>query len=147
MGKTELEAYKPAASARTHLFLAALMWSVVGLFLVALGFLWVEMGFGSYGLLLAAVCVVVGQLKAHYVLRRAALRIISRIETRGDGQCIGGFLSWRTWGFVVLMMVLGYGLRHGLLPRAIVGLVYVAVGVALASASRELWSAWYRHRP
>jgi hypothetical protein len=43
------------------------------------------------------------------------------------------------------MAAAGYLLRHGLLPRTVVGLVYVAVGAALLLASRRLWQAWHRH--
>lgn len=141
-----LKAYKPAASARTHLLLAAFMWSVVGTLLLLFGLRWAIGAALPYGGVLLACALFAGLLKGHFILRRAARRTIARIESRGDGRCIGGFLSAPTWGFVVLMMLLGYWLRHGLLPRAIVGLVYVAVGVALASASRRLWGAWHRHR-
>ena len=141
-----LEAYKPAAKARTHLLLAALLWSAVGTGLLIVGYRWVVGGSLPYSGPLLGAAVVAGLLKAHFALRRAAARTTARIESRGDGRCIGGFLSLPTWGFVLLMMLLGYWLRHGLLPRAIVGLIYVAVGVALASASRQLWRAWYRHR-
>jgi len=126
--------------------LAALMWSVIGTLLAAFGCRWIYLGLGPLGLLLTFPCVILGELKAHFILRRAAARIITRIAARGDGRCIGGFLSLRTWGFVLLMMFAGYWLRRGLLPRVIVGLLYVAVGIALASASRQIWGAWNRLR-
>jgi hypothetical protein len=42
-------------------------------------------------------------------------------------------------------VALGRFLRGGLVPRAIVGLIYAGVGTALLVASRQLWYAWYRH--
>ena len=140
-----LNAYKPAASARVHLLLAATMWSVVGAILLVLGVRWTVDGRVPYMWLLLALAVGVGLLKARFVLKRVAGRAIERIRTRGDGRCIGGFLSLRTWAFVASMAAAGYLLRHGLLPRTIVGLIYVAVGAALLVASRRLWHAWHRH--
>jgi hypothetical protein len=140
-----LEAYKPAASARTHLLLAALLWTVVGATLLFLGFRWALLADISYAWLLLVLAVVVGVFKALFVLERTARRTIGRIRERGDGRCIGGFLSVRTWLFVGLMMLAGYLLRHSALPRAIVGLIYAAVGTALLVASRRLWGAWSGH--
>ncbi len=143
--RNRLEAYKPAAAARTHLLLAAAMWSVVGTLLLLFGVRWTLAGQIPLAWLLLASAVAAGLLKARFVLRRTAVRMIERIRTRGDGRCLGGFLSIRSWAFVALMAGTGRLLRGELLPRAIVGLVYVAVGSALIFASCGLWRAWYRH--
>ena len=139
-----LEAYKPAASARAHLLAAAAMWAVVGGLLLLFGVRWGLSVDIPCGALWLAGAVVAGLLKARFVLQRTARRLIERIRTRGDGRCIGGFLSLRSWAFVLLMIVLGRFLRSGLVPRTIVGLVYTGVGTALLVASRQLWYAWYR---
>jgi hypothetical protein len=140
-----LHAYKPAASARTHLLLAALMWTVVGATLAALGGHWLWSQHVAYPGAWLALAALIGLLKARLVLLRTAQRTVARIRTRGDGRCIGGFVSWRTWTFIVAMMAAGYVLRHGLLPRAVVGFIYVAVGVALLAAATQVWRAWYRY--
>jgi len=142
-----LNSYKPAASARWHLLLAAMMWTVVGAALLFVGVRWELAGHIPHVSLLLTLAVVIGLLKGRFVLERAAERIIERIRTRGDGRCLGGFLSLRTWGFVALMAGTGRLLRGGLLPRTIVGFVYAAVGVALLLAARRVWYAWYRHCP
>jgi len=90
-----------------------------------------------------ALAVVVGALKARYILARSAHQIIDRILLRGDGHCFGGFLSWRTWGLVVVMAGTGRLLRAVLLPQLLVGTLYTAIGTALVLASWDLWRAWY----
>ena len=142
--RDRLEAYKPAASARVHLLLAATMWAVVGGFLLFFGARWGLSGRIPHGALWLAGAILAGWLKARLVLERAARRIVERIRTRGDGRCLGGFLSLRSWGFILLMVALGRFLRGGLVPRAILGLIYAGVGTALLVASRRLWYAWYR---
>ena len=141
-----LETYKPTAALRWHLFLAALMWSIVGVLLLVFGARWVLGADVLHPVLLVVFGIGAGVVKAWLVLDRAAGRIVSRIRTRGDGRCLGGFLSVRTWLLVMVMAVGGRLLRTGLLPTVLVGLIYVAVGTGLAPAARNLWRAWYHQR-
>ena len=139
-----LERWKPAAGVRTHLFSAALLWTVVGLGLTAAGFAWC---FGSalpWALVLAGVGVAAGLVKGRYVLRTMAERNAARIIARGDGRCLGGFLSLKTWLLVVLMMTSGIILRRSAVPRPVLGVLYSAVGTALLVGSATLWRAFGR---
>lgn len=140
--RRHLERFKPAAPARVHLLLAAAMWSTVGTGLLTAGVTWAWAGRSSYPTWLVPFAILAGALKGHFVLGRTAERIARRILARGDGRCVGGFLSVATWTSVALMMGSGYFLRHGVLPRAIVGLIYTAIGIALLLGSRRLWLAW-----
>lgn len=140
-----LDCYKPAASARSHLLLAAMMWTVVGMMLLFFGVRWLLAGRIPHVSLLLLAAVAAGILKGRFVLKRAGERLIERIERRGDGRCIGGFLSLQSWAFVVVMVGAGRLMRGGVLPRPAVGFVYAAVGTALLMAVRTLWCAWYRH--
>ncbi len=137
-----LNAHKPATSARYHLLLAALMWTIVGAVLLLCGARWVLAAPTAYSWALLAVAVLAGVCKARFVLGRAARRLIGRIDARGDGRCIGGFLSVRTWALVAAMALAGRMLRGGA-PRVLVGLVYVAVGTALLLAGRHIWYRWH----
>ena len=137
-----LDSLKPAAPARVHLLLAAALWTVVGSLLAFFGARWVLSWQVPLGLLLLALATVAALLKARFVLHKVAGRMIERIRTRGDGRCIGGFLSVRTWALVVLMATAGRLLRGSHLPRIAIGFAYAAVGLALLLASRQLWQAW-----
>lgn len=143
--RNRLDSFKPAAPARLHLLLAAMMWTGVGGLLAFFGIRWLLAGQLPYSPLLLALAVASGVLKARFVLSRTARRVIERIRTRGDGRCIGGFLSIRSWAFVALMAIGGRLLRGSPMPRLGVGFVYAAVGLALLLASRRLWHAWYHH--
>jgi len=142
--KSWWEKLKPAASARSHLLLAGLVWACVGAVLAYFGMRWIRGSTASGFALTAGGAVVLGLLKARYVLARTANRIVTRIKARGNGRCLGGVISWRMWGFVLCMIILGRVLRRVGLPLRVVGFVYLAVGLALLTASRHLWSAWFR---
>ena len=139
-----LNTYKPAAAARTHLLLAALMWTIVGVLLLSVGAHWLLAAPLWLIVPLLALALVLGLLKARFVLKRTVTHMIERIRSRGDDRCLGGFLSLRSWGFVVLMIAAGRWLRSHTLPHDVIGLLYVAIGSALMLASCQLWHAWYR---
>lgn len=139
------ESHKPAAAVSTHLMLAWLMWASVGMALAGFGARWSWWAHPTAAPWILACAVAVGVAKSQLVLDRAARRIVDRIRTRGEGRCLGGFLSLRTWGLVVLMMAAGRLLR-GTLARGIVGPLYVALGTALCLSSRLSWRAWHESR-
>jgi hypothetical protein len=140
-----VQTLKPAAPARVHLLLAGLMWTVVGAVLAVLGTFWALRRPTLLMQLLVAAAVLAGVVKSLSVLDRAARKIALRIETRGDGRCVGGFLSWRSWLLVAIMAGTGRLLRSGIVALRVVGLLYVAVGVALLLSSRVLWTALRSH--
>ena len=136
-------ACKPAASAQVHLLLAAVLWTSVGSALVFFGVRWTWAADMSHVGLAIAAAGALGVLKSRLVLLHTAKKTIRRICSRGDGRCLGGFLSWRSWLLVLLMAVCGRLLRGGGIPIQIVAFVYVAVGVALLVTSLTLWHGWY----
>lgn len=131
--------WKPAVSARTQLQAASVLWTMVGIGLGSAGVVWCHTASWFWALL--ALGVAIGAAKAFFVIRPVALRNAARILQRGDGRCLGGFLSWKSWLFVATMMIGGAILRHSPLPRPILGVTYVAVGTALLLGSVPLWRA------
>lgn len=140
------ERFKPSAPARRHLLLAAAMWTVVGSALAVVGTVWTLRAPHPMSPWLLPIAVALGLLKARLVLDRAGGRIVERIEARGDGRCLGGFLSVRSWALVAAMIIGGRLLRAGGVDLHLVGLLYVLVGTGLLVASRIPWRAWGQTR-
>ena len=139
--KKNLLRFKPGVSVRTHLFLAALIWSLVGFFLLTNGFVLISLkGHLWYGVL----GMLLGTAKTFFVLDRVALKNVKRIKEFEDKVCIGSVYSWKTWILVAAMIALGRFLRTTVLPPEIVGFIYTAVGWALMPASRLVWLEWKR---
>ena len=138
--RTWFETYKPAASRRTHLLLAACMWSVVGCLLMLVGMNWL-LGQQRAGMLLL-IAVAAALLKSRLILDRIARRNVARIRSRDDNRCIGGFLSVKSWLIIAGMMFAGRLLRGSSLSRSLVGCLYAAIGMALVLSSRHLWRSW-----
>lgn len=137
-----LSRFKPAARVRTQLLLAACLWTVVGTGMTLAGAHWALGASAWWPAALLLLAVALGLAKGRLALERTGRRIAERIARRGDGTCLGGFLSWRTWLLVLAMMGLGALLRRSELPRAVLGVVYTTVGVGLLWGSRVLWAGW-----
>ncbi|HIJ79565.1 MAG: hypothetical protein OEY01_12305 [Desulfobulbaceae bacterium] len=129
---------KPGASIRTHLFSAALMWSLIGIYLLVRGGIMLGVDHALYSLL----GIMIGTAKSFLVLDRAAGKNIGRILVFEDGACIGGVYSFKMWGMVVCMMIGGRLLRHSGVPVMLLGIFYIAVGWGLFFSSRLLWRQW-----
>lgn len=133
--------YKPGLTIRSHLFLGALIWTIVGSFLLTNGILLVSIEihpwYGISGLIL-------GTAKTFFILDKVARKNITRIKEFEDKVCFGSVYSLKTWFLVAAMITLGRFLRTTVLPGEIIGLIYTAVGWALIISSRLMWIEWSR---
>lgn len=137
--KEVFQKYKPGASIRTHLLITALVWSLVGLFLIARAEDILLLGGEWWIFPLAAI---IGTAKSFLVLDRTAKKNIDRTLNLKEGTCIGGAYSWRTWGLVVFMILFGITLRLLAVPQPVIGFIYLTVGWALFWSSRLMWQQW-----
>jgi hypothetical protein len=96
--------------------------------------------------------IIIGAIKARYILIKYADKAVARIQTRGHA-CYFGFFAPTSWLFILVMMGGGIALRQFTpLPRYTWGLVflatlYIAVGTGLAIADRIFWISALRSRP
>jgi hypothetical protein len=141
------ERWKPAAGVRAHLFAASILWTLVGLGLTAAGLVWCSGSAFPWSIALAAAGVAAGLAKGRFIIRGMADRNAARIIARGDGRCLGGFLSAKTWLLVALMMTSGILLRRSSVPRPVLGFIYTAVGTALLVGCVTMWKAFGRLPP
>jgi len=139
--KKILHQYKPGVSVRTHLLLAAFIWSLVGFFLLINGFVLVLL---QDHLLYGLAGIVLGSIKSFFILDRVARKNLKRIRDFEDKVCVGSVYSWKTWLLVLGMIGLGRLLRTTVLPGDVVGFIYSAVGWALMLSSRIMWVEWSR---
>lgn len=140
----------PRAGVRVQLVAAALLWLVgTGILLIRGVFYTIapdEYERFGYGIaLIALIAVVIGLVKAHLILIRYARKAVRRIHLRGRA-CFFGFFAPGSWLFILVMMGGGMMLRRTPLVdfswgRILLGVLYVAVGTALAIADVVFWRA------
>jgi hypothetical protein len=148
--------FTPRAGVRVQLFAAALVWLVGLSFLLVRGVLFVEVPgphsrFSYWIVPIALVAIVIGIIKARFILIRYADKAVARIQKRGHA-CFFGFFAPASWLFVLVMMGGGIALRHSALMdfawgRVLLSTLYIAVGTGLAIADRIFWIAALRPQP
>ncbi len=131
---------KPAAPVRAQFVLAALMWTAASFMLGIRSVGWLT--HLHFGAALAAVALVLGWVKQHYIMRRVAGEAVTRIRERGPKASVLGFFSAKSWLLVALMMGGGIALRtSGLVPVPVLGTLYATVAVGLLLGSGRFWQA------
>ena len=134
---------KPAVSRYWLIGLAGLMWSAVGVMLCRLAYLWLTdvpwgaaVFVGISGIFLALIAYRFG-------FSRIAEKNINRIRQFSEKGCIFAFQAWKSYLIIVIMIALRLFLRHSLLPKQYLAVVYLAVGGALFLASfHYCWLLW-----
>ncbi len=138
--RKKLKKFKPGVDRRTHIFLAAAIWPLVGLMLSYRG---LSRLVGSGYEWFIALSFIIGSLKSIFVLDKSARKGIKRILQFGDNTCIGAVYSVKTWLMVLVMIASGFVLRNSSLPAHYLGLLYVAIGWGLLLSSRHAWFTWF----
>ena len=148
--------FTPRAGVRLQLVAAALLWLVGTSVLLVRGVFYIiapdEYERFGYGIaLIALAAVAIGLVKARLILIRYARKAVRRIYTRGHA-CFFGFFAPSSWLFILVMMGGGMLLRRTPLVdswggRTFLGILYVAVGTALAIADVVFWRAVFRPLP
>jgi len=134
--------FTPVACLKTQMLTAAVMWSIVGLFLFSRGLFNIIFVNDVYKPLWIAVALAAGFFKAKLVLEKTAMKIASRIFDRPDPSCLFGFMPVKSWLLIAGMILLGILLRKSALNRSLVWSIYIAIGAALFASSRIFWIKW-----
>jgi hypothetical protein len=127
---------EPAVNRRTLAVLSGVVWWAVGLGLVIAAARWLNGVPRDHASLLAAAGLLAAVL-AGYGFRRIAAKNLRRLAAFPDRRCVFAFQSWRGYGTILLMITLGWGLRHSPVPKPWLVPVYLAMGGALMRGGVE----------
>jgi uncharacterized membrane protein len=133
-------------SRKQHLALAALVWMTGGLILTIRGTIWVlhDERVHEFAILALVLGAVVGGLKGQFVLAKTARRSIQRILLLPARTKFWQVFSPPTYLLIIFMVGLGVLARwigRHYNAFGFVGIVYVAVGIALLIGSGFYWRA------
>jgi hypothetical protein len=115
--------------------MSGVVWSAVGLGLMIAACSWASESSWPGNLIWLTSGLILGTVLHVYGFSRIAERNIQRIEGRRDRNCLFAFQPWRSYLLILIMMALGYGLRHSQLPGTLLVAIYAAIGNGLALSS------------
>jgi hypothetical protein len=129
--------------------LAGLMWAGVGIMLVALASRWLHLGsIGGVVSLILAGLALAGAIY-YFGFSRMARKNIRRIDTYpGEKVCLFAFQKWTSYPLILFMVALGIYLRiYSPIPKTLLAILYIGLGVSLFLSSLQYYSKVFRHRP
>ena len=135
---------KPAAKRNTLALIAGIVWSLTGLFLSAVAVSWLLDSKIAYLLTALAGGLVVAWLIYRFKFAKLASQNLDRIYEQSPGSekvCIFAFQNARSYFLVIIMMTMGYAIRHSGLPKPYLAPFYLAIGSSMLLSSL----LYYRH--
>ena len=130
-----IERYKPGVSKNILLFVAGMLWVMVGIMLNSMAYTWLRTERLSHALLAAAVGFA-GSLFIHrFGFSRIVNRNLDRILPMEGKRCIFSFMPWKSYVMVAVMITMGVLLRHSPIPKLYLAVMYIGIGTALILSS------------
>lgn len=115
--------------------ISGLLWSGVGIVLCVMAAHWLAEVAWPLSLAAALAGFTSGVTIHAFGFSRIARKNLRRIIELPSNVCLFAFQAWRSYLLIVVMMFLGFTLRHSSLPKVILSIVYLAIGTALSFSS------------
>jgi uncharacterized membrane protein len=127
--------FKPAVTNHLLLLIAGIVWTVVGLGLLSLAYRWLSSASNVNIHPLVLTGVAGALLIHHFGFLKIADKNLKRILKMQDKSCLFAFIPWKSYLIIAVMILLGTVLRHSIIPKHYLAVLYIAIGLALALSS------------
>ena len=136
--------FNPAVPKEWLLVLAGAMWSAVGIMLFRYALIWLTSPVTAITVLFGILGVVISIWANQVQFSKLARKNIDRILSLNKKACIFSFQAWKGYLIITVMITGGILLRHSILPKPYLAVVYAAIGGALFQASINYYFRFYR---
>lgn len=127
--------------------LAGLMWLMVAFILCRLAIEWYHEYDGKSEVLFIAAGILLGLLIQHLGFLRIVNKNLVRINQVNSRYCLFGFMSWKSYLLVAVMMTTGIIMRNSSIPHIYLSVVYMGIGLALALSSIRYFRISLKKKP
>ncbi len=132
---------KPSVRRNWLVFAAGVVWLSVGIGLIVVACYWFYRSAWPLSLVLGAVSLALGVIVYSFGFSRIVRKNLERIGGKPEVVCLFAFQGWRSYFLILIMMLMGYGIRHLPVPKDVAAVVYFTMGLALCFGS----SLYFRH--
>ena len=97
------------------------------------------MAFSVLAWLVVSPLVVIGAVFALLIHHLGFLKIadknLNRILVMRGKSCLFAFIPWKSYLLIAIMITMGAVLRHSIIPKHYLAVLYIAIGLALVLSS------------
>lgn len=136
--------YKPAVTGTFLLFLAGIVWACVGIMLLFLAFSWLSALSNGDAYLYAAAGISLALLVHHFGFLKIVDKNLKRILQMNGKRCFFSFIPWKSYLIILVMAAMGALLRHSVIPKKDLAILYIGMGLALILSSVRYIRMFYR---
>ena len=127
----DLAKLNPAVDKKILVLLAGLMWCGVGIMLMVFAVTWLNRYEGS-GKLIFYLCGFIAAMPIHFFgFIKIAEKNLNRLLPLTEKKCVFSFMTWRSYFIVIIMVSMGIALRHSVIPKQFLSVLYNGIGLAL----------------
>jgi hypothetical protein len=127
----DLKKLTPSVDKKILVLLAGLMWCGVGIMLVSFAVTWLSVYRGrGVGFFYAAGFIAAMPIH-HFGFLKIADKNLNRLLPYTVKKCVFSFMTWKSYIIVLIMVSMGIMLRHSLIPKQYLSVLYNGIGLAL----------------
>lgn len=138
-----IDKYKPAVKNTFLILLAGIVWICVGVMLLSLAFSWLSAESGTNSYLYAGAGVLLALLVHHLGFLKIVDKNLTRILQMNGVRCLFAFIPWKSYLIIAVMVVMGGLLRHSMIPKKELAILYIGIGLALILSSVRYIRVFY----
>ncbi|MFP4489409.1 MAG: hypothetical protein ACLFN1_08910 [Bacteroidales bacterium] len=127
--------FKPSVRKKYLILISGVIWILIGLLLNHYAFNWLKDNSYANTYIYIISGIALALIIHHFGFLRVVDKNLGRIKTLNPETCVFAFMSWKSYLLVALMMVMGIALRHSSLPRNLLSVMYIGIGLALILSS------------
>jgi hypothetical protein len=142
----EIEKWKPGVPKGGLLLTAGIMWMGIGVMLDVLSYGWLKAERTDHVVLAAVIGFLCALVIHHFGFLRLVDKNLARILPMEGKRCIFSFMPLKSYILIIMMMFMGFLLRHSAIPKLYLSALYIGIGTALILSSfrylRYLMVGW-----
>jgi len=127
--------YKPAVKRQYLILISGLMWVAIGILLNTLAVNWLSELHSNSTWLYIVAGVISALIIHHFGFLKIVDKNLGRIKSLDPKTCVFAFMSWRSYLLVIIMITMGLVLRQSQIPRYLLSVLYIGIGLALLLSS------------
>jgi hypothetical protein len=131
----KIDENKPVITNNVLLLFAGIVWEGVGILLLYLAYSWLSVTPVINIYMYTGAGAVLALLVHHFGFLKIVDKNLQRIIQMKEKKNLFSFMPWKSYLLVVIMITMGAVLRHSVIPKRYLAIVYIGIGLALILSS------------